>query len=226
LYAFLTGTGFVVSLCVFFAGMALRLLLYFGGLDQKLDRVAYRSWLATGMKGGLYSIFKWLLPFATHGWRRQPFVAVCFVLLHAGAIVVPLFLTAHALFLRNNFGFALPAVSQDVADMFTVLTLLGGLLIIVRRLALPQVRIISSGRDYLVLALVLLPFITGLLARLHAQGYEAWILLHLVSGELLLILAPFTRLSHIVLFFASRWQLGADFAIKRGGHRRGPCFPW
>jgi nitrate reductase gamma subunit len=138
---------------------------------------------------------------------------------------VPLFLTAHVLILRNNFGFDLPAVSQDIADAFTVLTLLGGLLIIVRRLALPQVRIISSGRDYLVLALVLLPFITGLLARLHVQGYEVWILLHLVSGELLLILAPFTRLSHIVLFFASRWQLGADFAIKRGGHRRGPYFP-
>ena len=41
-----------------------------------------------------------------------------------------------------------------------------------------------------------------------------------------LILAPFTKLSHIVLYFMSRGQLGMDFAIKRGGATRGPVFPW
>ena len=48
----------------------------------------------------------------------------------------------------------------------------------------------------------------------------------MLSGELFLILAPFTKLSHIVLYFMSRAQLGMDFAIKRGGGTRGGAFPW
>ena len=50
--------------------------------------------------------------------------------------------------------------------------------------------------------------------------------LHMFSGELILILAPFTKLSHMALFFASRAQLGIDYAVKRGGASRGPAFPW
>jgi nitrate reductase gamma subunit len=225
-HVFLTGPAFVVSLSIFSIGMAFRLLLYFKGLDQTLDRVAYRPCLNAGMKGGLHSIFKWLLPFATQGWRSQTFFTVCFFLLHFGAVSIPLFLTAHVLFLHKNFGISLPTLPQGPADIFTILTLLGGTLIVARRIVLPEVRIISAARDYFILALALVPFLTGLLVRLHAAGYEIWLLLHIASGELMLILAPFTRLSHIVLYFASRWQLGADFAIKRGGRRRGPCFPW
>ena len=71
-----------------------------------------------------------------------------------------------------------------------------------------------------------MPFVTGFATRLHTELYDFWLLCHIISGELLLILAPFTRLSHMVLYFASRWQLGADYAIKRGGRARGPCFPW
>ncbi len=32
-----------------------------------------------------------------------------------------------------------------------------------------------------------------------------------------LVAIPFTKLSHVFLFFASRAQLGMDFGIKRGG---------
>lgn len=71
-----------------------------------------------------------------------------------------------------------------------------------------------------------MPFITGLIARMHTDSYDFWMILHIITGELMLLLAPFTKLSHIVLYFASRWQIGADYSIKRGGHRRGPCFPW
>ena len=51
-------------------------------------------------------------------------------------------------------------------------------------------------------------------------------LVHVLTGELFLILAPFTKLSHIALFFMSRAQIGMDYAIKRGGAARGGAFPW
>ena len=80
--------------------------------------------------------------------------------------------------------------------------------------------------EYAILVLVLFVIVAGFLARMQAPGYESWLLWHIFSAELVLILAPFTKLSHIVLYFMSRGQLGMDFAIKRGGATRGPAFPW
>ena len=72
-----------------------------------------------------------------------------------------------------------------------------------------------------------MPFLTGIVARFELCGnYEGWMLAHVLFGELFLILAPFTKLSHIALFFMSRAQIGMDYAIKRGGAARGGAFPW
>lgn len=226
LYIFLTGPGLAVSLAVFFVGLAIRLVLYFKGLDWRLDRVAYKPHLNMAMKGGLHSAYKWLIPFGTSGWRAQPFFTVCCFLLHIGAVLVPLFLIGHNEILKMRFGFSLPTLPQGVADVLTVAAIIGIFLIILRRIALTEVRILTTGYDYFILALVAVPFITGLVARLSAGNAGGWLLLHIISGHLMLVLAPFTKLSHIVLYFASRWQLGADYSVKRGGHRRGPCFPW
>lgn len=226
LYNFLTGTGFYISLAVFVIGLAARFIMYFNGLDWKLDRVAYKPHMGDGMKGGVHSAFKWLLPFGTHGWRAQPLFTLIFFMFHLGAVLVPLFLIGHNEFLQTKFGFSLPTLGQTAADVLTVLTLVGAVCILARRLAVPSVRILTNGNDYFILILATLPFLTGFMARMSAAPAETWMLCHLITGELLLILAPFTKLSHIVLYFASRWQIGADYAIKRGGHRRGAFFPW
>lgn len=226
LYIFLTGPAFIVALLIFIFGMLFRLVRYFAGLNWKLDRVAYRPGMSMGMRGGLYSIFRWVLPFGTHGWRSHPFFAFSFLLLHIGIVLVPLFLIGHNVILKDNFGFGLPTLPQWVANTLTLLTIIGAVLIILRRIALPEVRIVTTWYDYFIILLAVLPFITGFIAMLHLESYNFWIILHIICGEIMLILAPFTKLSHIVLFFASRWQLGADFSIKRGGHRRGPSFPW
>lgn len=226
LYNFLTGPGLAISLLVFFGGMIFRLVWYFRGLDWKLERVAYKPNMEMGMKGGLHSILKWILPYGSNGWRVQPFFALCFFLFHFGAVLIPLFLIGHNEVLEQSFGFSFPTLNQGVADTLTVATLIGGIFIILRRIALTEVRILTTRYDYFILALALVPFFTGFVARMHWGSYDFWLFLHILTGELMLVLAPFTKLSHIVLFFASRWQIGADYSIKRGGHRRGPYFPW
>ena len=82
---------------------------------------------------------------------------------------------------------------------------------------MPEVRILTTSYDYFILFISVAPFITGLLARYEVGSYDFWLILHILFGEVLLIAIPFTKLSHIVLFFASRAQLGMDYAIKRGG---------
>ena len=224
LSTFLTGPGLAISLIVFFVGLLVRFVLYFKGLDWRLERVAYKPALGQGMKGGLYSAFKWLLPYGTYGWRAQPFFALCFFLLHFGAVLIPFFLIGHNEILEIRFGFSFPTMPQVLADILTVASITGLVFIVLRRIALPEVRILTTAYDYFIIALVAVPFVTGFIARLG--GGEGWLMVHIISGEIMLILAPFTKLSHIALYFASRWQLGADYGIKRGGDSRGACFPW
>ncbi len=226
MYGFLTGPGLVLSLLVFFGGLVWRGVWYVRGLDWQLDRVAYRPHLKTGLKGAAQSVYRWLVPYGTHGWRGSPFFTLCTFVFHLGAVFVPLFLVGHSTVLRSAVGFGLPTMPQDMADVLTACTIIAAACIILRRLTLPEVRVLTTWRDYGVLALVLVPFVTGFLAVCSAPGYEAWLILHMLSGEVMLVAAPFTKLSHIVLFFMSRGQLGMDYSIKRGGRYRGPCFPW
>jgi nitrate reductase gamma subunit len=216
---------FWLSLAVFIAGLFWRAVWYARGLDWQLDRVAYRAWPKEGARGAVRSVFRWLVPFGTRGWRVQPFMTVVFFLFHAGAVLAPVFLLAHNVFLESKLGVSLPALPRFLADALALLAVIAGLLLALRRVALPEVRILTDWRDGLVLALSLAPFITGLLARFQAGDYQFWLLAHIISGEAFLIAAPFTKLSHIVLFFMSRAQLGMDYGIKRGG-MKGKGMAW
>ena len=218
---FITGPLFVFSLLVFVVGLLVRAVLYVRGLDWRLERVAYGYHPERSIPGALVSIVKWLIPGGTSGWRSQPAAMASFFLLHLGAVLVPLFLLGHTVLLENFTGISLPSLPNALADILSVMSVAGILLLVARRLASPALRQLNSGGDWLVLLLTLLPFCTGLMARLDTSAYQTWIVLHVLSGELFLILAPFTKLSHIVLYFMSRAQLGMDFAIKRGGTAAG-----
>ena len=156
----------------------------------------------------------------------QPYFTIAFFLFHIGVVIVPLFLAGHMVIMQERFGFSLPSLPMWFSDAFTVLAIVGAFMMILRRVALPEVRFLTTLGDWGILLLVLFVLVAGFLARMQAPGYESWLLWHIFAAELVLILAPFTKLSHIVLYFMSRGQLGMDYAIKRGGASRGPAFPW
>ena len=196
------------------------------GLDARLERVAYSYHTERSIPGALASIFKWLIPGGTSGWRAQPVATILFFLLHFGAVLIPLFLLGHTVLLETYVGISLPSLPGGVADVLSIMALSAIVLFALRRLSSPALRQLNSGQDWLILLLTFLPFATGLMARFDGSAYQTWMIAHVISGELFLILAPFTKLSHIVLFFMSRAQIGMDYAIKRGGATRGGAFPW
>jgi len=205
--------------------MSAKFVLYFKGLDWKLERVAYKAYPAQGFKGAVNSIFKWLIPFGTYGWRKQPFMTVIFFGFHIGAVFVPIFLLAHNVFLKNKIGISWITLNSGIADILTWTVIVSAFLLVLRRISLPEVRILTTAYDYFILLLSVAPFITGLIARYEIGNYSFWLTLHILCGEALLIAIPFTKLSHIVLFFASRAQLGMDYGIKRGG-MKGKSMAW
>ena len=225
MYEFVTGPLAWITFMLFFAGLVWRFFWYAKGLNWQADHVAYRQHIGAGAKGAIKSIVVWLLPFGTHGWRFYPVFTVLVFVFHIGLLVTPVFLLSHNLLLAQRWGFSLPIIPEALADTLTVAMLVAGLSILLRRIALPQVRILTKPYDLLVLVIAMAPFLTGFMAHMQVGNYKFWLITHILCGEILLVAIPFTKLSHFLLFFMSRAQLGMDFGIKRGG-MKGRSMPW
>jgi len=124
-------------------------------------------------------------------------------LFHIGVIIVPLFLADHIALWEGFLGVRLPMIGREFADFLTLLTIgcvccLFGLRLFVKRL-----KMMSRASDYILLILVGLPFITGFMAS-HPKAdpfpWQLTMLFHFLSADLLLMIIPFTKLAHIVLF--------------------------
>lgn len=217
MYAFVTGPLAWLSFLVFFIGIVVRLVLYVRGLDWKLDRVTYGVHTAYGVKGAVRSILFWLIPFGTHSWRNNPGFTILVFVLHIGLLATPLFLLGHNILLEERWGVSLGSMPQGLADVLTVAVIVAAVLLALRRVALPEVRLVTTATDYLLLAIAAAPFVSGLIARFAYVHSEPWLIVHVLCGELFLVAIPLTKLSHFVLFFATRAQIGMDFGIKRGG---------
>ena len=217
MYEFVTGPLAWLAFLVFFIGIVVRLVLYVRGLDWKLDRVTYSVNTSYGVKGAVRSIVFWLIPFGTHSWRNNPIFTLLVFVMHIGLILTPLFLLGHNILMQERWGFSLWSMPDTMSDVLTIAVIVSVVLLIMRRIAFPEVRIITNAYDYLILAIAVAPFVSGLIARYAYAHSEPWLIFHVLCGELFLIAIPLTKLSHFVLFFATRAQLGMDYGIKRGG---------
>ena len=154
MYEFLTGPMLWAAFLIFVIGLARRVVLYIRGLDWRLERVAYGPGRKIGMKGAISSVFQWLVPFGTHSWRKQPYFTIAFFLFHIGVVIVPLFLAGHMVIMQERFGFSLPSLPMWFSDAFTVLAIVGAFMMILRRVALPEVRFLTNWGDWGILLLV------------------------------------------------------------------------
>ncbi len=221
----LTGFGLRLSIGICLIGLLARGVIYIKGLNWQLDRVAYTAHPVAGLKGAARSIFFWILPFASRGWRVQPRMTLLFFVFHAGVIGIFLFLFAHNMIFQKTFGVSLAVLPRAAADGLSWGAVISAFFLMLRRMVTPEVRILTTASDYMLLLLSAAPLITGLICHYTPAGYSFWLTAHILSGETLLIMIPFTRLSHAVLFFLSRAQLGMDFGIKRGG-MKGKGMAW
>jgi len=69
--------------------------------------------------------------------------------------------------------------------------------------------------DYVLLAVVMLPFLTGFLAYHQLGPYRPMLILHILAGEIMLVAIPFSRLSHMFFFFFTRVYMGSEFGKVR-----------
>jgi nitrate reductase gamma subunit len=164
----------------------------------------------------------WLLP-VVHLIRGTILMSASSFLFHVGVVLVPIFLADHVLLWERSLHVELPMMGKGVADVLTVVTITCGLVLLVVRLLSRPARETSRTTDYWTLLLVIAPFVTGFLGahpRFDPLPYRATMLLHFLSADLLLLVAPFSKLAHMVLYPFDRisevhWQLkpGAGDAV-------------
>jgi nitrate reductase gamma subunit len=102
----------------------------------------------------------------------------------------------------------------------TVAVMAGGIFFIGRRLRLPEVRNVTDYSDYLLIAVVLAPFVTGFIASQQWFAYRTMVILHMWTGALMLMAIPFTRLSHMLYFIFTRMYMGSEFGAVRNAKDR------
>ena len=147
-----------------------------------------------------------------------PFTITISAVFHFCLLIVPLFLMGHNELIANAFGMALPSIPDALADALTVTVLLCCLFFLLRRLFLARVRALSSVSDYVVLALATVPFLSGFLAyhQLFGLDYRTLMIIHMLSGELMIMAIPFTKLTHMIFFFMNRFLIVNEHTLGRG----------
>jgi hypothetical protein len=217
MYEFVTGPMVWLSFGIFFGGLFLRLFNYLKGLNWQMDRVTYHVNTSYGIRGAARSIFYWLLPFGTRGWRLYPGFTVLVFVFHFTLLITPVFLLSHNMLLKEKLGISFWTMPEFSSDIMTIVVILSAVFLLMRRFALPEVRALTTSYDLVIMVIAVTPFVTGFFSFHQVGNYNFWVVVHVICGEVMLIAIPFTKLSHFLLFFLSRWQLGMDYGIKRGG---------
>ena len=173
---------------------------------------------------------KWLFPFKN--LNNRLLYSITSVIFHIGIIITPLFLLPHIALWKKGLGISWPSLSHAVDDVLTLITIVTISALIIGRISNRNSRHLSRLQDYLLPPLIIIPFVTGYLAMhpwINPFNYTAIMLVHVMSGNLIFVLVPFTKLSHCVLLPATQlvsevgWHFPADSgeAVAHALHKEG-----
>ncbi|QJB54980.1 TmcC family electron transfer complex membrane anchor subunit [Pseudodesulfovibrio sp. zrk46] len=211
LYNLVSGPLAWVAWGIFIIGSIYRLVTMYSLAKAKDgSSLAYMS-----LPFGLRSIFNWMIPFNTQGWKSDPLMTVATFAFHIGFLLVAVFLGAHVVLWDTAFGIEIPSLPTQVGDIISFIVIAGCLVFAYRRLALPHVKGVTKTKDWFALILVAAPFITGVLAYHQVGPVLLMTILHILAGEILLALIPFTRLSHALFVLFTRAYMGSEFGGVR-----------
>ena len=161
------------------------------------------------------SIFRWITPFATENWKRNPVLTVVTIAFHLCLVVAPVFLLSHVILWDEAWNISWWSLPDGIADVMTLVVIFSCVFFLVRRLRQPEVKYVTSASDFVILAIVAMPFLSGFIAYHQWFDYRVSLIIHIVSGEVMLAVIPFTRLSHMIFSPFTRAYMGSEFGGVR-----------
>jgi nitrate reductase gamma subunit len=210
-YRFVSGPLAWIAFILFFGGCLWRLIEIIVLVHRKEKFIfTYMS-----LTYGLRSIVHWIVPFAAVNWRLRPVLTVVTFAFHWCLLATPIFLLSHVVLWEKAWNIAWWTFPDALADAMTVIVILSCVYFLVRRIVSAQVRFVTDTRDFVILAIVAAPFVTGFLAFHQWFAYDFMVVAHIVSGEIMLAAIPFTRLSHMIYSPLTRAYIGSEFGKIR-----------
>jgi hypothetical protein len=224
MYELVTGPLAWLAFGIFIFGLLYRLVWYIRGLNWQMDRVTYsaerglrhqgRPALHLLLAGPLRHPQLAVLP-RIHRPRVSSFTSACWS--------PPSSLMGHNVLLLERCGIqpAHPARRPGRHAMTAGRDRGGRVHRPCGASPCPRCAFITKPYDFLVLAIAVAPIFDRLYGL--PPGGQLRLLDRRpcpVPARLMLVAIPFTKLSHFLLFFLSRAQLGMDYGIKRGGMKK------
>ena len=207
LYIFVSGPLAWVAFIVFFGGSLFRLIRLILLVHRK-EKFIY-SYMS--LKYSLRSILHWSTPFATENMRKHPALTIVAFAFHICLLLTPIFLLAHVTLVDESWNVSWWTLPEGAAQIMSLIVIAGCVFFLVRRLVSPEVKYVTSASDYIMLAIIAAPFVTGFLAYYQWFEYQIFMLLHVLAGEIMLVAIPFTRLSHMLFAPLTRAYMGSEF---------------
>jgi nitrate reductase gamma subunit len=215
-YAFVEGPLLWVAFLIFIIGTLARAALFLFA-SFKMDKIIYQHF---SLKYILSSLVRWLLPL-NKSVPKNPVFTILTYTFHLCLIVLPIWIYQHIIYWElSRFEWSWASIPAGLAEWMTLTFLAIAFFFLLRRIFSPDIRLLSTFSDYFLLVVTVMPFLTGyFLAHGTLDGIPFlkanMQLIHILSGEVMLILIPFTKLSHFVLFFFSRGATAVEFG-RRG----------
>jgi nitrate reductase gamma subunit len=211
LYIFVSGPLAWVAFIIFIGGSLFRLINLIILVHRK-ERFIY-SYMS--LKYSLRSILHWSTPFATENMRQHPALTIVAFAFHICLLLTPIFLLAHVTLVDEAWNVSWWTLPDGATQIMTLIVIAGCVFFLVRRLVNPEVNYVTSASDYIILAIVAAPFVTGFLAYYQWFEYQIFMILHVLAGEIMLVAIPFTRLSHMIFAPLTRAYMGSEFGGVR-----------
>jgi len=205
-YDFISGPLVWISFAVLIAGSVYRIV------DMlRLAREEKIIYPYMRFDFSIRSLWRWLVPYATRSMRINTLMTAVAFAFHICLLLTPLLLLAH----QELWGIRLLTLPSWLADIMTVIVIAGGFYFLQRRLLVPYVKNVSYISDYALLLCVITPFLTGFLAYHQWFDYSVLMHVHVLSGCLMLMIIPFTRIAHMIFFAFTRSYMACEFGYVR-----------
>jgi len=202
------GPVFRFTLVILVLGLARLAILSTWGMIAALRRAGDRRVPFTRV---MRETLSWLFP--VHRLHRtRPVFSYASFALHLGLGFTGLFLRSHIDILQSNLGIGWPALYRPLLDGLTLLAIVAGSYLLLYRIYVRSSRSLSKTMDYILLLLILNIFVSGYVAgrAWNPVPYDTLMLFHTMNGVVLLVLIPFTKIAHCVLYPLIR--LGSEIA--------------
>ena len=214
IYMLVRGPLAWIALTVFTVGCLFRMVSFL--IMGRREAILYSG---RSFKGGLLSIMEGVLPFGAAYMHKRPVFTMVAFLFHVCVLFTPVFVMAHTLSWYESWNILWWSIPDTWADVMTVIVVISCFFFFVRRIVVLEARQVTRFADFVLLLIVLLPFLTGFLAYHQWGPYKPMLIAHILTGEVLLVTIPFSRLSHMVFFMFTRGYTGAEFGRVIDGSR-------